>query len=194
MDPGGVPEVPLDPGRAPGRALPPAVGIEVEGQDVHARQVGEGQGVDPLPAVLGPIRRARDAVEALVADGDQVVRVVATDEGAHVVRPMGQGVRPAVARLGVGPRALAARLVGQFPGHDRGIVLVGDLGVDVPATEQVGDPGLVPRADRGVGAELVVVPVAPPAHVLVHPAEAVPVVHEGDDQLDPQLALGISFG
>ena len=54
------------------------------------------------------------------------------------------------------------------------------------------DPVLVPLADRSIGVELVVVlrSGAPP-DVLVHPAEIMPVVGQGHDELDPQI---VGFG
>src|SRR5687767_12514337 len=57
------------------------------------------------------------------------------------------------------------------------------------------DPVLVPLLDHRIGVEAVVVPdlsvwradVAP-THILVHPAEIIPIVDEGDHQLESQLA------
>ena len=52
----------------------------------------------------------------------------------------------------------------------------------------MGDPLLVPLADGRVGVELVVISKAAPLDVLVHAAELVVVVDEGEDELEVELA------
>src|SRR6202008_74553 len=84
-------------------------------------------------------RGAADAgVEALVADRHQVVVVDALDERGHLVGPAGQRVGGAGAGGGQGG-VDAARLVGQLPGEDGGLVLVLHTGDRVGPVEQRGE-------------------------------------------------------
>src|SRR2546430_6707860 len=75
-------------------------------------------------------------------------------------------MRCAVAGCRVGSSCATARLVGQFPPQDRGVVLVLQAGIGVGAIQQVGDPVFVPFPDGRIGVELVVILPSEPAHIL----------------------------
>ena len=185
-----------DPGGAPVVVEPPGLGVEVERHHVDVRQLGQRDGVDAVLAADRPVLAGRVGVEeALVADRGEVVAVDRLDVRAHLVGPGDQ--RPGGAGRGAVVEAGgdAARLVAEFPGHDRRVVLVRQPGQRVHPVQHRGDPVPVPAADRRVGVEVVVIPDpvtgvgdVPPVQVGVDATEVVPVVHQGQDQLQVLLA------
>ena len=175
----------------------PVEGIRVRDAPVLRPGVGGGEvdlghvvvddKVAPHPAGVLPVAGPAE-VEALGARAEQVVGVDALDVGGHLLDP-------ALERL-ERPRALdVPRLVGELPGHDGGIVLVGYACEGVDAVEDGGHVVLVPSAGVGVGVE-----VGPlgrvrgiavdgvPADIDVHATVVVPEVDEGDDETEAELA------
>ena len=178
-----------DPGRAPVHGLAPApVRVEVIGHDIDRGQFRDGQLVQAGGTAALVLGAARDDEEALRAGADKMLPVKGLDVGRHLCRPAGERGSRACGRSRIGSAADAARLVGQLPGHDRRVVLVGHARDRVDMVEQVRDPGLVPGLDRGVGIEVIVERAAGPCHVLVHSAEIGPVAGERDHQLQADLA------
>src|SRR5439155_9556012 len=97
-----------DPTGTPVGGLAPAVRVQVVGEHVDRGQRGERERVHTLAAVGGPVRAARvGAVEALVADADQVVPVDRLDVAGHLAGPGGQRGGGARGGLRVPPGALA---------------------------------------------------------------------------------------
>src|ERR1039457_2447283 len=69
-----------------------------------------------------------------------------------------------------------------------GVVFVGQSVQRIHVIQNVADPILVPRADGGVRVELVVVLFLKPIDILIHAAVLGPIIYEGNDQFDSQLA------
>ena len=176
-------------GVGPCDGLAHAFGIEVKSEDIDVGRLSECQGVDARRTIFQVIarRRGRYAEKAFIADRYQMIRIHAFHVSGHILNP-GLDGGGCAGTGGRQPLALAARLIRQLPDHDGGVVFVGQSVQRIHVIQNVADPILVPRADGGVRVELVVVLFLKPIDILIHAAVLGPIIYEGNDQFDSQLA------
>lgn len=156
----------LDPSIAPVVILSPGVGVQVESSKIESRDVQQCDKVGSL-AVCVRICAITGETETLDARRDQVVGVEALD-----VRRGSQG--PVVDDTGVA--AVAAGLIAELPGENgRRVEVASNKGLDVGLVLCLRSRIGIPRsfaATEGID-------------VCLDATVVVPLVYEGDDQLDP---------
>ena len=162
----------LDPRVAPRLVVPPRVGIQVEGAVIERVDAQVLLEIDAFRARVRVGAIAAGTQPALIAKRDHVRRV----EGFNVA---GGLRRPVVDDAAV--TAVAAGLIHQFPGENgrRGFIPVDDEG----------DVVLVGGLGGGVGVEGCGV-AGEDSAVRVDAAEVIPVVEEGEDELDARFFGG----
>lgn len=144
----------------------------MESTEIERRNAEVLDEIETLTKLIGIAAIARKT-ETLISERDEMVRVEALDVGRSVPGPVEDDVRAA---------AGAAGLVGELPRQDRGAG-------PVPAHNGL-DEAPVLGLRRGVGVPGRLAAAKGP-DVGGVPAVVVPVVHEGDDELDATLLGGL---
>jgi len=161
------------------RRLDGAFGIRVNAAKINLAEVEQGFGIHSVAAVVEVIRRSRADEVAFVADRQQVVAVQGLDEAAHLADP----VEEQFAAAG----DLTSRLVGEFPSEDGGLLEIVTVRARVAACKHALHPIAVGHAGGGSPPIefLDVAGDAEPFQIKTHPAQVVPVVHQGKDDTQP---------
>lgn len=188
----------LNPLHSPRHSLGPPIRVRVERAKIDILQLQLHIKITPVGAIVRPVV-GLDVEPSLAPCRDEVVLVQTLDVSAHLVVPLGQELGRAVVGSGevAGPIGAAAGFVGDFPGHDGGVVFVAGYHCFDVAFECFLDLGEAVELDlvsimsvEGVPLKtnVVVVLASKIDGVDVHASVVGPVVRECYDELDADFA------